>query len=206
MAMRLVRRNARNVPWITEEALAPARKQSSINHVIGPRMSKPYFPSKVPDNRILRGYCGAKGSGRPGPFRIISPRAQPRRKTSKDVWGRPTATRRNRRGTSCPRQLVSWEERTIRHPPQPSPSSPNEGTSVEGQLWEHGERTIVEELVISALNACSWQSGRINEGMTPKQCHAVHYNSQQVEGNAGWEWRPTQSTYGRSRWREQKDI
>ena len=45
----------------------------------------------------------------------------------------------------------------------------------------------MEELVISALNACSWQSGRINEGMTPKQCHAVHYNSQQVEGNAGWD-------------------
>ena len=29
-------------------------------------------------------YCGAKGSGCPGPFRIISPRAQPRRKTSED--------------------------------------------------------------------------------------------------------------------------
>ena len=28
--------------------------------------------------------CGAKGSGRPGPFQIISPRAQPRRKTSED--------------------------------------------------------------------------------------------------------------------------
>ena len=76
---------------------------------------------------------------------------------------------------------------TIRHPPQPSPSSPNEGTSVEGQLWEHGERTIVEEPVTSALNARSWQSGRINEGMTPKQCHAAHCNSQQVEGNAGWD-------------------
>ena len=36
-----------------------------------------------------------------------------------------------------------------RHPP-------NEGTSVEGQLWEHGEKTIVQELVISALNARSW--------------------------------------------------
>ena len=48
-----------------------------------------------------------------------------------------------------------------RHPP-------NKGTSVEGQLWEHGERAIVQEPVTSALNACSWQSGRINEGMTPK--------------------------------------
>ena len=23
--------------------------------------------------------------------------------------------------------------------------------------------------------------------MTPEQCHAVHYNSQQVEGSAGWD-------------------
>ena len=46
---------------------------------------------------------------------------------------------------------------------------------------------IVEEPVTSALNARSWQSGRINEGMTPKQCHAAHCNSQQVEGNAGWD-------------------
>ena len=84
MAMRLVRRNAKNVPWITEEALAPVRKQSSIDHVIGPRMSKPYSPSEVPDSRILRGYCGAKGSGCPGPFQIISRRAQLRMKTSED--------------------------------------------------------------------------------------------------------------------------
>ena len=58
---------------------------------------------------------------------------------------------------------------TICHSPQPSPSSSNEGTSVEGQLWEHGEMTIVEAPVTSALNARSWQSGRINEEMTPKQ-------------------------------------
>ena len=74
--------------------------------------------------------------------------------------------------------------KAIRHPPQPSPSSPNEGTSIEGQLWKHGERTIVEEPVTSALNARNWLSGRINKGMTPKQCHTAHYNSQQVEGNA----------------------
>ena len=76
---------------------------------------------------------------------------------------------------------------TICHPPQPSPSSPNEGTSVEGQLWEHGEKAIVQEPVTSALNARSWQSGRINEGMTPEQHHAAYCNSQQVEGSAGWD-------------------
>ena len=75
----------------------------------------------------------------------------------------------------------------IHHPPQPSPSFPNEGTSVGGQLWEHGERAIVKESVTSALNAHSWQSGCINEGMTPEQCHPVYCNSQQVEGSAGWD-------------------
>ena len=84
-------------------------------------------------------------------------------------------------------ELMSWKERAIRHSPQPSPSSPNEGISVEGQLWEHGERAIVEEPVTSALNTRSWQSSRINEGMTPEQCHVVHCNSQQVEGSAGWD-------------------
>ena len=59
-------------------------------------------------------------------------------------------------------------ERAIHHLPQPSPSSPNEGTSVRGQLWEHSERALVKESVTSTLNACSWLSGRINEGMTPE--------------------------------------
>ena len=84
-------------------------------------------------------------------------------------------------------ELVSWEERAIRHPSQPSLSSPNEGTSVRGQLWEHGERVIVKDPVTSALNARSWQSGRINKGMTPKQCHSVHCSSQQVERSIGWD-------------------
>ena len=84
MAMRLVCRNARSVPWITEETLALVGRRSSINRTIGPRMSKSSSPSEVPDSRILRDYCEAKESGRPGPFRIISPRAQSRRKTSED--------------------------------------------------------------------------------------------------------------------------
>ena len=81
---------------------------------------------------------------------------------------------------------MSWKERAIHHPPQPSPLSPNEGTSVGGQLWEHGERAIAKESVTSALNARNWQSGCINEGMTPEQYHPVPCNSQQVEGSAGW--------------------
>ena len=65
-------------------------------------------------------------------------------------------------------ELMPREERAVRHPPQPSLSSPNKGTSIGGQLWEQGERTIVGELVTPALNAHNWQSGRINEGMTPE--------------------------------------
>ena len=84
-------------------------------------------------------------------------------------------------------ELVSWKEMAIHHPPQPSPSFPNEVTSVGGQLWEHGERAIVKEPVTSALNARSWQSGRINEGMTSEQCHLVYCDSQQVERSAGWD-------------------
>ena len=84
-------------------------------------------------------------------------------------------------------ELVPWKERAIHHPQQPSPSFPNEGTNVRGQLWEHGERAIVKELVTSALNARSWQSGCINEGMTPEQCHLVYCNSQKVEGSVGWD-------------------
>ena len=84
MAIRLIRRNARNVPWIIEKTLAPVRRQSPINHVIGPRTSKSSSPSEVLDSRILRGYYGAKGPGYPSPFRMISPRAQSRRKMSED--------------------------------------------------------------------------------------------------------------------------
>ena len=43
------------------------------------------------------------------------------------------------------------------------------------------------DLVTSALNARNWQSSRINEGMTPEQCHLVCCNSQQVEEGAGWD-------------------
>ena len=60
-------------------------------------------------------------------------------------------------------------------------------TNIGGQLWGHGGGAIIEESVTSALNARSWQSGRINEGMTPEQCHLVCCNSQQVKESAGWD-------------------
>ena len=40
------------------------------NHDESPRTSKPSSLSEEPDSRVLRGYCGAKESGNPGPFHI----------------------------------------------------------------------------------------------------------------------------------------
>ena len=82
---------------------------------------------------------------------------------------------------------VSWNGKSGTSSKAVLPIRANESTSVEGQLWGHGGGTIIEESVTSALNAHSWQSGRINEGITPEQCHLVCCNSQQVEKSAGWD-------------------
>ena len=74
MTVHLVRRNARSIPWAGGEALAPIGEQDSISHDISPRTSKSSSPSEEPSSRILRGYCGAKGFGDPGPF-YIKPKA-----------------------------------------------------------------------------------------------------------------------------------
>ena len=66
----IVRRDARSIPWAGEEALAPIGEQDSTGHNIGLRTSKSSSPFKEPGSRILRGYCGAKGSGDPDPFHI----------------------------------------------------------------------------------------------------------------------------------------
>ena len=68
--MRLVRQSTRSVSWVDEETLAPIGNQDSTGHDVGPRMSKSSSPSEDPDSRILRGYCGAKGSGDSSPFDI----------------------------------------------------------------------------------------------------------------------------------------
>ena len=84
-------------------------------------------------------------------------------------------------------ELVSWKGKGNTPSKAAFPVVPNEGTSVGGKLWEHGGRTIIKKSVTSVSNPRSWQSGRINEGMTPEQCHPVCCNSQQVEGSAGWD-------------------
>ena len=82
---------------------------------------------------------------------------------------------------------VSWKGKSSTPSKAALPVVAIERTSVEGQLWGHGGRTIIGESVTSALNARSWHSDRINEGMTPVQCHLVYCNSQQVEESAGWD-------------------
>ena len=67
MAMHLVRRNTRSVPWVAKETLALVGEQDSTDHDVGLRTSKSSSPSEGPDSRILKGYCGAKGFGDSGP-------------------------------------------------------------------------------------------------------------------------------------------
>ena len=55
---------------IDKETLAPIGKQDLTSHDVGPRTSKSFSLFKDPDSRILRGYCGAKGSGDSDPFDI----------------------------------------------------------------------------------------------------------------------------------------
>ena len=89
----------------------------------------------------------------------------------------PKAAGRHRRGPSCPRQTGVMEGKSSTPSKATLTVVPNERTNIGGQLWGHGGGAIIEESVTSALNARSWQSGRINEGMTPEQCHLVCCNS-----------------------------
>ena len=55
---------------VDEETLVPIGKQDSTGHDVGPRTSKSTSQSEDLNSRILRGYCGAKGSGDSDPFDI----------------------------------------------------------------------------------------------------------------------------------------
>ena len=72
---------------------------------------------------------------------------------------------------------VSWKGKSNTPSKAALPVVLNEGTSVGEQLREHGGRAIIKESITSALNVRNWQSSRINEGMTPKQCHLIYCNS-----------------------------
>ena len=44
--------------------------QDLTSHDESPRTSKPFSSSEEPDNKVLKGYCGANESGNPSPFHI----------------------------------------------------------------------------------------------------------------------------------------
>ena len=94
---------------------------------------------------------------------------------------------RHRRGPSCPRPTKVTEGESDTPSKTALPIVPHKRTNIVEQLWGHGGGAILGEVVTSALNARSWQSGRINEEMTLKQYHLVCCNSQQVEEGCGWD-------------------
>ena len=70
MTAHLAHRNARSVPWASEEVLALIKGQDPTSHGIGLRTSKSSSLLEEPDSRILRDYCRAKGIGDPSPLHI----------------------------------------------------------------------------------------------------------------------------------------
>ena len=84
--MHLMHRNAKSVPWASEETLAPIGEQDSIDHDAGPRTSKSYSPSKEPGSMILRGYCGAKGAKDSSPFHIKPKAYAEEEELPEDEW------------------------------------------------------------------------------------------------------------------------
>ena len=56
--------------WVDKETLAPIGRQDSTGHDVDPRTLKSSFPSEDSDSKILRVYCGVKGSGDSSPFDI----------------------------------------------------------------------------------------------------------------------------------------
>ena len=84
--MHLVRRSPRSVSWVDEEILAPIGKQDSTGHNVSPRTSKSSSPSEELDSRILRGYCGAKGSGDSDLFNIKPKAHAEEEEVLEDEW------------------------------------------------------------------------------------------------------------------------
>ena len=76
LSIKSINNGAPCTPKCQERALGRRRGpdthggQDLTSHDESPRTSKPSSPSEKPDSRVLRGYCGAKESGNPGPFYI----------------------------------------------------------------------------------------------------------------------------------------
>ena len=67
--------------------------QDLTSHDESPRTSKPSSPSEEPNNKVLRGYCGAKESENPGPFHIKPKAHAKEEEMSEDERRRPELPR-----------------------------------------------------------------------------------------------------------------
>ena len=76
LSIKSINNDAPRTPKRQERALGGQRGpgtrggQDLTSHDESPRTSKPSSSSEEPNNKVLRGYCGAKEFGNPGPFHI----------------------------------------------------------------------------------------------------------------------------------------
>ena len=89
--------------------------QDSTGRDIGPRTSKSSSSLVEPDNKILKGYCGAKGFGNPGPFHIKPKAHAKEEEMSKDEWRRSKLPGDVAEDNSVLGNLRSQKEKVARH-------------------------------------------------------------------------------------------
>ena len=140
MTAHLVHRNARSVPWASEEALALIREQDSTGRDIGPRTSKSSSPPEELESRILRGYCGAKELGDPGPFHIKPEAHAKEEEMSKDEQRRFKLPRYVAKDNPILNKPRSRKEKAARHQGQ-SPRASQRKAQVQ---WA-SHRSMMEE-------------------------------------------------------------
>ena len=112
--------------------------------------------------------CGAEGFGKAQPISYQAQGLHRERRNVRGWVGKAQVARRHRRGPSCPRPTKVTEGENSTPSKTALPVVPNKRTNTVGQLWGHGGGAILGEAVTSALNARNWQSGRINEEITPE--------------------------------------
>ena len=89
--------------------------QDSTGCDIGPRTSKSSSSLVEPDNKILKGYCGAKGFGNPGPFHIKPKAHAKEEEMSKDERRRSKLPGDVDEDNSVLGNLRSQKEKAARH-------------------------------------------------------------------------------------------
>ena len=94
--------------------------QDSTGRDIGPRTSKSSSSLVEPDNKILKGYCGAKGFGNPGPFHIKPKAHAKEEEMSEDDYKLLRDVAEDRIVLGKPR---SWKEKAAHHQRQPRRAS-----------------------------------------------------------------------------------